>query len=341
MHLSDDLNQILSRAFEGHAPNKKDCITLLKYDPVSIEASIICAAADSLSRSRFENQAMLLGQIGIETSACLGACRFCGFSEEYTSCGADHLSIDEIIRRARDFTGSEELFALFLMAMHTFDLQRLTDVVTRVRAAIQSHTRIVVNIGDFDLVQAKELKAAGVSGAYHVCRLREGQDTALDPEHRKATIRVIKEAGLDWYYCCEPVGPEHLPEELVDQLFLGIEYGCFQHAAMRRVELPTSPLSKYGQITERRLAQVVAVVVLATLNTPETTSIAVHEPNLLGLAAGANTVYAESGANPRDLAEDTSLSRGLDVKACKKMLYESGYTALMRGNDTFIQMKLG
>jgi biotin synthase len=125
---------------------------------------------------------------------------------------------------------------------------------------------------------------------------------------------------------------------LVEQLFLGIEFGCFQHAAMRRVFVPSSPLAGRGQITEQRLAQVVAVVCLATLGCPETKNIAVHEPNLLGLAAGANVVYAETGANPRDTEADTSGHRGLDMAACRNMLYEAGFTGLQRGDGSMIPL---
>jgi biotin synthase len=170
--------------------------------------------------------------------------------------------------------------------------------------------------------------------------LREGTDTDLDPEARKKTFRVIKDAGLDFYYCCEPIGPEHSAEELVEQTFLGMEYGCFQHAAMRRVYVPGVPLSRNGQITERRLAQVVAVVTLAALACPETTNIAVHEPNLLGLAAGANAVYAETGANPRDSEADTEKNRGLDMAGCRKMLYEAGFAALQRGDGASVPLNL-
>jgi biotin synthase len=101
---------------------------------------------------------------------------------------------------------------------------------------------------------------------------------------------------------------------------------------MRRVFVPGSPLAARGQITEQRLAQVVAVVALATLGCPETRNIAVHEPNLLGLVAGANVVYAESGANPRDTQADTMGNRGLDMAACRKMLYEAGFAGLVRGD---------
>lgn len=233
------------------------------------------------------------------------------------------------------------MYALFLMTMHEFSLDRLLEVISTVRKEMPAHTQIVVNVGDFDLAQARQMRAAGVNVAYHVCRLREGQDTSLDPQVRRKTFAVIKDAGLDFYYCCEPIGPEHSPAELVEQMFLGIEYGCFQHAAMRRVFVPTVPLSRNGQITERRLAQVVAVVALATLGCKETRNIAVHEPNLLGLAAGANVVYAESGANPRDTQVDTEKNRGLDMAACRTMLYEAGFEKLLCGDGTTADLNLG
>jgi len=218
--------------------------------------------------------------------------------------------------------------------MHEFDFERFLAVVSKIRKSIPARTRLVANIGDFSKAQAGELKAAGVSGAYHVLRLREGSDSALDPTARMGTIDAIRAAGLDFYYCCEPVGPEHTAQELADQIFVGIEHGCFQHAAMRRVYVPTSPLAARGQVTERRLAQIVAVVTLAALGVKETQSIAVHEPNLLGLAAGANTVYAETGANPRDTENDTTGHRGYDMPACRKMLYEAGFDSLLIGKDS-------
>jgi biotin synthase len=97
-------------------------------------------------------------------------------------------------------------------------------------------------------------------------------------------------------------------------------------------------LASLGQITERRLAQIVAVVTLASLNVKETQSIAVHEPNLLGLAAGANTVYAETGANPRDTETETTGHRGHDIQACRKMLYEAGFDSLLLGDASSVTL---
>jgi biotin synthase len=336
--LPDQLDRILQSALDGRAPSREGCIHLLGLPAESLEAGLLRAVADTVSRRRFGNQAMLLGQIGVETAPCPGSCGFCVFGQDHTSFENRQLTMAEIVSRATAFGRGDDLYAIFLMTMHEFGLDRLLDIVQEVRGCIPSHTQIVVNIGDFTPSQARELRRAGIRGAYHVCRLREGIDTKLSPEERKKTFRAIRDAGLDFYYCCEPIGPEHSADELVEQMCLGIEYGCFQHAAMRRVYVPELPLSHRGQITELRLAQVVAVVTLATLGCRETQNIAVHEPNLLGLSAGANVVYAETGANPRDTAADTSANRGIDMAAARKMLYEAGFTGLRRGDGSLVHL---
>ncbi len=329
MRVDAKIMTILQRTQDGIAPSKEECRTLLDCESTSPEAALIRSVADTANRQRFGNEAIILGQIGIEIDKCPGQCKFCSFGEGHSNFTAKTMSADEVLTAAKLFTQSGDLYALFLMTMHTFEFERLLDIVRRIRAIMPERPQLIVNIGDFDRNQADELKKAGVNGAYHVCRLRKGKDTALDPEQRKRTVRTIKDAGLDWYYCCEPIGPEHSSEELVEQLFLGIEYGCFQHAAMRRVYIPGSPLAEQGQITELRLAQITAVVTLASLGCPDTKNIAVHEPNLIGLTSGANVVYAEAGANPRDTEEDTTGHRGRNIQACKTMLYEAGFDHLL------------
>jgi biotin synthase len=334
------VGDILTGCLSGHAPTREDLIHLLGFGEHTLEASVTRATADAAGRERFGNEGMLLGQIGIETFPCPANCRFCVFGEGHTTFPETRLVVEEVVARSRAFAAGGDLFAVFLMTMHEFELDRLLDIVDQVRKAIPPQTKIVVNIGDFDRPQAEMLKATGASGAYHVCRLREGTDTDLDSDDRKRTFEIIREADLDFYYCCEPIGPEHSAEELVDQMLLGVEYGCFQHAAMRRVYVPGGPLAHHGQITELRLAQVVAVVTLATLGCERTENIAIHEPNLIGLTSGANVVYAETGANPRDTAEDTSGHRGLDMAMARRMLYEAGYSKLRRGDDERIPLDL-
>jgi len=199
MQLDQNTRMILGNALEGRPPSKSECAALLRLAPDSLEASVLKATADVVSRRRFGNKGILLAQIGIETAPCPGNCRFCAFGEGHTNFETSQLPMEEIVSKARAFAQGGDLYALFLMTMHEFKLDRLLAVVERVRREIPRHTQIVVNVGDFDVAQAREMRAAGVSGAYHVCRLREGVDSSLDPAARRKTFEAIRGAGLDFY----------------------------------------------------------------------------------------------------------------------------------------------
>jgi biotin synthase len=336
--LSSSFLTIIEKAENLQMLDRNELIELIGYPEVSPEADRIRITANQVARKRFQNRGLILGQIGYETAPCPGNCQFCAFAQDFTTQGTNMLSKEDIVRLASELLANKSLFALFLMAMHDFRFESLLDVVATVKPILRPDVRLVVNIGDFDRKQAEELKSAGVSGAYHVLRLREGEVTAIDPAQRRQTFQSLREAGLDWYYCCEPVGPEHSAEEMVDQLLLGREFEAFQHAGMRRVMLPKSPLAKYGIISELRLAQVTAVVLLAMNGNERLCSVAVHEPNPLGLCSGANAVYAESGMNPRDLDKATEHSRGHSVADCEQMLLECGYTAVNNGKFESIEL---
>jgi biotin synthase len=315
------LNEILA----GRPPMRDEIVRLLSLPEGSYAASIVRAAGNELTRRRFGGQTMLLQQIGVETFPCPADCQFCVFGESHSEFPRTRFANDELIGHARRMRGERDLFALFVMYMHTYDFDPLLETASLLSRELAGGPRLVVNIGDFDEGQARALKSAGVSGAYHVRRLGEGVETKLVPEQRLQTIRAIRAAGLDWYNCVEPVGPEHTPEELADQMLLGREHGCFQHAAMRRVAVPGSPLAPAGQITELRLAEITAVTALAMQGNANLAAVAVHEPNALGLVSGANSLYAESGANPRDAAARTEEGRGYDLDACRRLFREAGF----------------
>ncbi|HAF62958.1 MAG TPA: hypothetical protein DCK95_11635 [Anaerolineaceae bacterium] len=336
MKVSQQVRNILQAAASGIRPSREDCILLLDFPEFSPESALLRATADALSRARFYNHAMLLAQIGIEIAPCLADCQFCSFAESYTDLPSHTMELDEILLHSKNLTEHGNLHSLFLMTMHTFDFEHLLQVVQHIRKHISPQVHVVVNIGDFNLAQAEELRAAGVNGAYHVRRLREGIDNTLQPTARLRTVEAIRSARLDWYTCCEPIGPEHNPTEIVDQIFESYDFGCFQNAAMRRVALPKSPLAANGQISELRLAQIVSVVTLAGLECKELKSIAVHEPNALGLVSGANCIYAEAGANPRDTRSKTEQSRGLGLLDCEELLLECGFSTLMLPDQKYV-----
>ena len=79
------LSRILDAALEGSGPGKEDCCYLLSFPSESLEASMILAVADIMSRRRFRNRGVLLAQIGIETAPCPAGCKFCAFGEGHTT----------------------------------------------------------------------------------------------------------------------------------------------------------------------------------------------------------------------------------------------------------------
>jgi hypothetical protein len=86
------------------------------------------------------------------------------------------------------------------------------------------------------------------------------------------------------------------------------------------------------EITNARLAQIAAVNAPACTAIEPYPWIPVHEADPISLVSGANSICAETGVNPRDVTADTSRGRGLDVSACRKMLWQAGFTQLVRGD---------
>ena len=154
---------------------------LIEQPEVSPETSAMIALADTISRRRFGDAGTISGQIGIDVAPCVGNCGMCDFGADFTSFQPQRLSLEEILLRARQLVGSGRVQRLYLMTMHLFDLDWLLDVVAAVRQDLGPGVILVANIGDFDLAQARLLRSAGFDSVYHVCRLREGIDSRLDP----------------------------------------------------------------------------------------------------------------------------------------------------------------
>ena len=335
------LCDILDAALAGRSPNRQECGYLLGFGARSMEAGVLRATADAVSRRRFANTALMLGQIGVHMAPCDGGCAFCAFAKPHTTIRESTLSMEESIQRANAFSCGGAA-GIFIMTMHRFGFDWFLNYVSRMREHIPAETQLLANVGDMSVEQMRALKAAGMTGACHVVRLGEGRDTHLTPVQRLRTIERIRQAGLDWYNSCEPIGPEHRPEEIVDQMFMGLEFGPCQHAVMRRFPVPGSPLFHHGRLPLARLAQVVAVVALATLETATVRSIAVHESNVLGLTSGANALYPEAGEPPEvlDAGNDPASKEGfssalwrrsqeITTADCRTMLAETGFGAVV------------
>ena len=137
MRLPERLDRVLQGALDGDVPTRDDCVYLLGLPAASLEAAATRAVADVVSRRRFGNRAMLLGQIVVEIAPCPGNCKFCTFGEDHTTFVRARLTMEEILARAHAFADGGDLYALFLMTMHDFEFSNLLATVETVRKEIQ------------------------------------------------------------------------------------------------------------------------------------------------------------------------------------------------------------
>ena len=190
----------------------------------------------------------------------------------------------------------------FLMTTADYPQSKFVAIGREVKPLLREDQKLVANIGDFDIDMAKELKDAGFTGVYHINRLGEGRDTMAEPAQREHTLKSAKEAGLEIYYCIEPIGPEHSYEEIASEIIRARELDMEVMAAMRRIAVKGTPLFEQGQISAVELTKIVAV---SNIVVNPARSMNVHEPIQAALFAGVNQLYAEVGANPRDTDSHT------------------------------------
>jgi len=319
-----EITEIIRKGYEGNGISEAEAKRLLAEVKIgSRDMYLMMHAANALSRRQFGNRAEIHAQIGLNWDLCSKNCDFCVFGKKHgLATPPRELPEEEVMKRAKDFERAGAN-AIFLMSTADYNLDRFLSMGRKVRDALEENMPLVANVGDFGSSEASELLDAGFTAIYHVKRLKEGIDTAIDPKDRVRTIGAARKAGLDLSFCVEPIGPEHSAEELVDAIFTGKENGASVMATMRRISIPGTPLHKNGQINEIELARVEAVVRLAMGTSIR--AMGVHEPNMLSLLAGGNQIYAETGPNPRDTQGETSEGRGKKVETCRQMLWEAGY----------------
>lgn len=300
----------------------EEIAAVLAMPPQGDDFYRLLADSDQRSRTCFGSRGYVFAQIGLNAEPCSKNCAFC-------SMGSTHYSMDD--RWQKDIPRMEDeirlllgqgIDDLFLMTTADFPQKDVLRHMAAARAVLPENIRLVANIGDMDRHMARRLRECGCTGAYHIRRLREGTDTGIPAAAREATLEALQEAGLDLYYCLEPIGPEHSPEELARELLFARDLHPGAMAAMRRVPVPGTPLAARGSIPARELTKIVAV---ANLVVAPQRCMNVHEPMQMPLLAGVNQLYAESGANPRDTRSRTEEGRGFTPSAAWNMLAEGGW----------------
>ncbi|OBR96977.1 MULTISPECIES: radical SAM protein [Clostridium] len=316
------IDRILNDAKSGKLLNKEEAISLLNVKNNSSDFYKIISLANEMTRSEFNNKAFIFAQIGLNAEPCPVNCKFCSMGKNhYTMESTWRKDMGSILSETKTIV-NEGINDLFLMTTADYPINDFLNISKNVRNILPKNVRLVANIGDFDYDTALKLKEVGFTGAYHIKRLREGIDTTIKPEARIETLDSIKKAGLELYYCVEPIGPEHSYEEIVDEMLRARDYNVGVMAAMRRIPVKGTPLYEKGQISSVELSKIAAVTRIVTR--PHRAMNA-HETIQMSLICGVNQLYAEAGANPRDSISNTEKSRGLSVKNIKKLFEDAEY----------------
>ncbi|MDR1756484.1 MAG: radical SAM protein [Culturomica sp.] len=317
------MNEIFHKIEAKAELGKEEVIRLLEVGTTSQEFYRLLYLARKHSEERFGNKGYIFAQIGINAEPCSVNCRFCSMAAgHYVLPHRWQKSAEEVIEGVKQLV-SERADDIFLMTTADYPVEKFIEIGRAVRPYIPSGIRLVANIGDIDGPTALRLKEAGFTGAYHIVRMREGIDTQAPVEQRVKTLDAIRDAGLELYYCVEPIGPEHSYEEIATEIFRAKEYRIEAMAAMRRTPVEGTPLYGYGAISTPELCKIAAVALLVIR---PSRSMNIHEVTEMSLLAGINQLYAEAGANPRDTDDQTENNRGFNTAALRKILENSGYT---------------
>jgi len=327
-NVSLKVKHILDKAGDFAGISREEALFLLGLELHSKETYAVMQTANRLSREQFNGKGEIHFHIGLNVEPCSFNCLFCSLT---TKAGIFKEKVEfpeeDILRWAKQ--GEEQSAdALNLMTTGTFSLERLIEIGRVLKKAVS--IPLVANTRDVNHREGEMLLEAGFVGAYHAVRLGEGKDTPFKREKRIRTVRVLKDVGLLWMNCVEPVGPEHSLEEVVDLMFLAREHGATYSGVMRRINFPGSPMEKHGMITEREMARMAAVSRLVMGGVPR--AHCTHEPNSASLMAGANLLFPEVGSSPRDGRADTGKGRGKNIGACREMLREMGWNPRLPSN---------
>lgn len=319
---------ILDRAGEFAGISRDEALFLLRLDLNAKETYAVMETANRLSREQFKGKGENHFHIGLNVEPCPFNCSFCSLTIK-AGLFKERVEFPEedVLRWAKqgEAQGAD---ALNLMTTGTFSFERLLEIGKWLRKEVT--VPLVANTRDINQQEGERLLDAGYIGAYHALRLGEGKDTPFKREKRIRTITVLKEVGLLWMNCVEPVGPEHRLEEVVDLMFLAREHQATYSGVMRRINFPGSPMERHGMITEREMARMVAVSRLVMGDGPR--AHCTHEPHSLSLLAGANLLFPEVGSSPRDGMADTGKGRGKSLAACRDMFMETGWNPDQRSN---------
>jgi biotin synthase len=326
--ISPAISDILDKGGGFGGISRDEALTLLRLPLQTRAVYALMETANRMSRQQFGDKGENHFHIGVNLAPCPLDCKFCSLSAR-VGIFTEAVEFEElqIVAWARQ-AEAQNADGLNIMTTGTFSFQRLLEIGRLLKKTVA--VPLVANTRDINHKEGEALLDAGFVGAYHAVRLGEGRDTPLKPEKRIHTIQILRDVGLRWMNCVEPVGPEHPLEEIVGLMFLARDYGATYSGVMRRINFADSPMAGHGMVSELEMARMVAVSRLVMGDVPQ--AHCTHEPHSASLLAGANLFFPEVGASPRDGQADTGKGRGHSLAQCRQMQQEMGWNPDLPSN---------
>lgn len=310
-------------ALNGIPLTREKIIKLLEIPLNSEEDKLLRSAAYDVAMKKCNKKAYIWSAVGADYAPCLMNCKFCSFGEKWNIIKKQvHYKTEEIVEKVKFFVENGAKYVV-LRTTEFYSIPKLLEIVKVLRKEVVGDYEIIFNTGELDMTISNLMFESGVSGVYHACRLREGIDTPFDPWDRKNTMNNVKRSGLKLISLVEPIGIEHTNEEIADNFLEILKCEAVISGAMARIPVPKTPLGDIEQISNSRIAQIIAVLRLSGGNIVQ--DICVHPATLEALNSGANIMVVETGAIPRDTNCEHDSWHGIDMQKANQLLKEAGY----------------
>ena len=205
-------------------------LTLEKASAIALDPAysteMLLAAADEIRQAHVGNKTSLCTIVNGKSGKCTEDCRFCAQSKYYVTEVQTYplLSSDEILEAAFNAEKSGvQKFSIVTSGGYLTDM--LLDALTPIymRLVRETDLKICASHGMLTPLQAKRLKAAGVSKYHHNLETSRSYYPEIckshDYQERIQTIKACHEVGLE--VCCG--GIFGLGEEMSDRIALAYE----------------------------------------------------------------------------------------------------------------------
>ena len=320
MDMEDRFLDIIDRCLKRRQVPQEDCEYLLSFAEDSEESVYLIDKANGYIRARCDDIGEIGVQIGVIVGPCYVDCGFCNFARSTTDVEDFTMSDDELTRYLRSVTKDGIVSSVSLMTIHNFDFDEFLRCVETARSVLPECVRICSNTGDLEPYEARELKAAGVSTAYHAIRLGESIDNQLEPIGRSRTIKNLIDAGIEVATGVEPIGPEHSVREICSSYYDAIRSGCHCCSASPRIPVPGTRMYNSGSISDKRLKQIRSALLMCSTSY-DNTEFGFYG----GFYGGINRFYGEYSNSPKDTEELSEKGMNHTVGWAKDQLVRNGF----------------